>query len=92
MIERLHGKPDKREEVVNFFVADHKQCTKKAVRGFAVQLWGGERMSVMIEHAKMLAAIEVCRGLLTERSSPFCRAFTWGLLRYTCAGDRTYAQ
>lgn len=31
LVEKLHGKPDKREDVVNAFVAQHPLCTKKAV-------------------------------------------------------------
>ncbi|CAM9343973.1 unnamed protein product [Ectocarpus fasciculatus] len=31
LVEKLHGKADKREDVVNAFVAEHPQCTKKSV-------------------------------------------------------------
>ena len=32
LVEKLHGKADKREDVVNAFVAMYPHCTKKAVR------------------------------------------------------------
>lgn len=34
LVERLHGKADKREDIVNAFVAVHPLCTKKMVRFF----------------------------------------------------------
>lgn len=36
LVEKLHGKADKREDVVNAFVAMYPHCTKKAVRSRVV--------------------------------------------------------
>lgn len=55
LIETLHGKPDKREDVVNSFVAQHPLCTKKAVRVLRATSY---TCSAPVSHAEALGQLQ----------------------------------